>query len=100
MLAEEEKVKSLEMKKIALTSQYKSFLEAVVQECEEDFEGDIEVLMNRHRTLEAGNQELHQENSDRTRRLDSLREKCMRVQTELQNQHLMNSRDLHNCQQT
>mmetsp|Transcript_59467 Transcript_59467/g.159265 ORF Transcript_59467/g.159265 Transcript_59467/m.159265 type:complete len:433 (-) Transcript_59467:108-1406(-) len=99
-LREQEKLKATEQKKIAQMAQYKKFLAAVVQECEEDFEGDIEVLMNRHSTLEAGNQELHQANNGLTERLDKTREECLRVQTQLQNEHLMISSRLHECQVT
>jgi len=97
---EQEALKAAEQKKIAQLSKYKQFLAAVVQECEEDFEGDIEVLMNRHNTLEAGNRELHQANGALTERLDRAREECLRVQTKLQNEHLMISSRLHECQVT
>mmetsp|Transcript_49611 Transcript_49611/g.106227 ORF Transcript_49611/g.106227 Transcript_49611/m.106227 type:complete len:468 (+) Transcript_49611:53-1456(+) len=99
-LDEQEVLKSTEQKKIERTSQYKRFLEVVVQECEEDFEGDIENLMNRHNTLEAGNAELHQANAELTSRLSRVREECLRVQTKLQNEHLMISSKLHECQVT
>lgn len=97
-LHEQEQVKAALQKKIGQTSQYRKYLERVVQECEEDFEGDVEVLMSRHGTLEAGNIELHQSNEDLTARLDRAREECLRVQTKLQNEHLMMSSRLHECQ--
>jgi len=97
-LRQKELSKEIESQKIARTSQYKSFLEHVVQECQEEFEGDIEVLINRHATLEAGSQELNQANEDLSARLDRVRDECLRVQTKLQNEHLMISSQLHECQ--
>lgn len=97
-LREQEETKAAEQRKIHRTSVHKHFLETVVQYCVEDFEGDIEVLMNRHTTLEAGNQELNQANFDLTKQLDRIREECLRVQTKLQNEHLMISSKLHECQ--
>jgi len=97
-LQEKERVKAAVQKKIAQTSQYRKYLERVVKECEEDFEGDVEVLMNRHSTLDAGNKELHHSNEDLSVRLDRAREECLRVQTKLQNDHLMISSRLHECQ--
>jgi len=99
-LNEQEHLKAVEHNKIAQLSKYKRFLTTVVQECEEDFEGDVEVLMNRHRTLEAGNKELHQSAASLTENLDRTREECMRVQTKLQNEHLMISSSLHESQVT
>jgi len=99
-LSEQERIKEGEQKKIAQLERYKKFLAAVVQDCEEDFEGDIEVLMNRHSTLEAGNRELHEANAKMTDRWDRTREECLRVQTKLQNEHLMISSRLHECQVT
>lgn len=97
-LKDHEVTKSVELRSISRSSVHKKFLETVVQHCVEDFEGDIEVLMNRHMTLEAGNQELNQANSDITKQLDRIREECLRVQTKLQNEHLMISSKLHECQ--
>eukprot|EP00928_Gymnodinium_smaydae_P083364 TRINITY_DN66603_c0_g1_i1.p1 TRINITY_DN66603_c0_g1~~TRINITY_DN66603_c0_g1_i1.p1 ORF type:complete len:454 (+),score=148.80 TRINITY_DN66603_c0_g1_i1:46-1362(+) len=97
-LRDQEAGKADEQKKIAQTAQYKRFLEAVVQHADPEYEGDIENLMNRHRTLEAGNRELFQTNSDLITRLDHKREEALRVQTKLQNEHLMISSQLHECQ--
>lgn len=93
-----EAAKEMEARKIMQTARYRHYLEAVVKECEEEFEGDIETLMNRHRTLEAGNKELHETNVSLTSRLDKLREECNRVQTKLQTDHLMISSQLHESQ--
>eukprot|EP00930_Biecheleria_cincta_P059537 TRINITY_DN45248_c0_g1_i1.p1 TRINITY_DN45248_c0_g1~~TRINITY_DN45248_c0_g1_i1.p1 ORF type:complete len:447 (-),score=132.14 TRINITY_DN45248_c0_g1_i1:79-1419(-) len=90
--------RSIEHTKIEKTMQYKQFLEQVLQECQEEFEGDIEVLMNRYATLEAGSQELSQANEDLSARLDRVRDECLRVQTKLQNEHLQISSQLHECQ--
>jgi len=95
---EHETVKEDQLKKIALFSRYKKFLEMVVLECEADFEGDVEVLINRYNTLEAGNQELFQANAGLTSQLDRVRDECQRVQTRLQNEHLRISSQLHECQ--
>merc|ERR1711998_76119 len=54
--------KDAEMKRIQQNSRYKRYLDAVVQQYEEDFEGDVENLIQRHVTLEAGNDELHKQN--------------------------------------
>lgn len=97
-LAEQEATKAAEQRKIRQTSQYKEFLEAVVQECDEDFEGDIELLMNRHSTLEQGNIELHRANGEVSGRFDELREKHLREQSMLQDEHLKISSQLHECQ--
>jgi len=99
-LACQEDSRSSEQKKIDRTARYRRFLEMVVQECEEDFEGDIEILMNRHNTLEAGNRELHQSNAQLTSKLDRMREEFLRETTQLQNEHLMISSQLHECQVT
>jgi len=95
---EHETVKEDQLKKIALFSRYKKFLEMVVLECQADFEGDTEVLINRHKTLEAGNKELFQANSALTGQLDRVRDECQRMQTRLQNEHLRISSQLHECQ--
>lgn len=97
-LKEQEVVKEAELNKIAQTNRFKKFLEAAVQEQEEDFEGDIEVLMKRHNRLVAANLELHQTNKAETTRLDLMREECQRVQAEMQNKHLMISSQLHKSQ--
>jgi len=95
---EHEGMKEDQQKKITLFSRYKKFLEMVVMEQETDFEGDVEVLINRHNTLEAGNKELFQANSGLTSQLDRVRDECQRVQTRLQNEHLRISSQLHECQ--
>lgn len=64
----------------------------------EEYEGDVEVLMNRYTTLAAGNKELHETSAHLTKRLDGKREESTRVQTKLQNEHLMISSNLHACQ--
>jgi len=99
-LSEQQAGRELELSRIERMAAHKKFLEAVVQDGEEEFEGDVEVLINRHKTLQAGNQELHQTNGDLTHRLDTLREECVRVQTKLQNDHLMMSSQLNDRQLT
>eukprot|EP00441_Pelagodinium_beii_P035756 CAMPEP_0197651758 /NCGR_PEP_ID=MMETSP1338-20131121/34013_1 /TAXON_ID=43686 ORGANISM="Pelagodinium beii, Strain RCC1491" /NCGR_SAMPLE_ID=MMETSP1338 /ASSEMBLY_ACC=CAM_ASM_000754 /LENGTH=444 /DNA_ID=CAMNT_0043226489 /DNA_START=47 /DNA_END=1381 /DNA_ORIENTATION=+ len=97
-LRQKEQSKNTESAKITKTQHYKSFLEEVMQETQEEFDGDIEVLINRYATLEAGSQELIQANDDLSVRLDRVRDECLRVQTKLQNEHLMISSQLHVCQ--
>jgi chromosome segregation ATPase len=96
-LREQEAAKENEQKKILKYAQYKKYLEVVVGTYGE-YEGDIEVLMNRYTTLAAGNRELHETSATLTKRLDERREESTRVQTELQNEHLMLSSNLHACQ--
>jgi hypothetical protein len=95
---EHEAMKEDQLKKIALFSQYKKFLEMVVTEQEADFEGDTEVLINRHNTLEAAHKELKKANAALTSQLDRARDECQRVQTRLQNENLSISSHLHECQ--
>jgi len=97
-LRQKEQSKNTEQDKIAKTQHYKTFLEEVMQENQEEFDADIEVLINRYATLEAGSQELAQANDDLSARLDRVRDECLRVQTVLQNEHLMISSQLHVCQ--
>lgn len=78
-------------------TRHKQYLEDVVGKCEDDFEGDIDALINRHQTLEAGNQELHISNNRLTVGLDQKREEWKDVQTNLQNEHLQISSKLHEC---
>jgi len=96
-LSENEKAREVEQRKIARTVQYKGFLEAVVESAEE-FEGDIEILIGRYNTLERSNAELHQANTTRLRELDGLREEVTRTQTKLENERLMISSQLDECQ--
>jgi chromosome segregation ATPase len=99
-LAEQEVLKENEKKKIAKTLHYKKFLDAVVNDYWEDFQGDIENLMNRHKTLEAGNAELHQTGGALTEQLDSKREEAQRVKSRLQSEHLVIGSQLHESQVT
>jgi len=89
-------LKATEEKKIAKTAEYRKSLESVV--LEQDEYDDIETLMNRYNTLEAGHRELFQSNSDLTSRLDREREECLKEQAVLQNKHLVMSSQLHECQ--
>jgi len=84
--------------KIARASGHKAFLESVVQECEEDFEGDIKVLMNRYHTLDAEKRALHMRNTALATQLNQVREESLKVQTELQTDLMMDSSRLHEAQ--
>lgn len=95
---EQELARKIDQQKIQQISKYKRFLEEVVQCGEEDFEGDIEVLINRYATLEAGQEELQKSDQELQVRLDRAREECLKLQTKLQNEHLMISSKLHECQ--
>mmetsp|Transcript_10271 Transcript_10271/g.24680 ORF Transcript_10271/g.24680 Transcript_10271/m.24680 type:complete len:427 (+) Transcript_10271:44-1324(+) len=97
-LLEKEQQRDTEQGKIGKMAQYRNFLEHVIHESQEEFGDDIEVLMNRHATLEGGSQELTQANDEQSARLDRVRDECTRVQTKLQNEHLAISSQLHKCQ--
>merc|ERR1719327_714982 len=92
----EEKI--MEEKIIAQNSQFKKYLESVVQENEEDFKGEIENLLNRHNTLKGGNAELQQQDVEVNRLLDKKREDFQREYTKLQNEQLMVNSEFHNQQ--
>merc|ERR1712230_205672 len=87
-----------EEKIIAQNSQFKKYLESVVNENEEDFKGEIENLLNRHNTLKGGNAELQQQDVEVNRKLDRRREDFQREFTKLQNEQLMVNSDFHNQQ--
>merc|ERR1719235_1189217 len=90
--------KLVEEKTIAQNSQFKKYLESVVQENEEDFKGEIENLLNRHNTLKGGNAELQQQDVEVNRLLDKKREDFQREYTKLQNDQLMVNSEFHNQQ--
>lgn len=90
--------KNQEMKIIAQNAQYKKYLESVVQENEEEYEGEIENLLNRHQTLEQGNIELQNHNAQVNARLDRRREELARDVAKLQNEQLMMNSELHGDQ--
>lgn len=98
-LQHQEQAKELVVKHIQKTAQYQQFLELTSQ-CEPEYDGDVELLMNRHSTLEAGNHELHKQNATLSMELDELREKLVRLQTTLQTEHLMFSSQLQECEST
>jgi len=100
-LEEKEILKALEHKKISQTAHHKTFLESVCHDARlfgEDFGTDIENIMNRHNTLEAGNQELHETSEDLTERLDSKRQEAVRVRSKLESDRLIIGSQLHECQ--
>ncbi|CAK0873238.1 unnamed protein product, partial [Prorocentrum cordatum] len=97
-LASQEAARAAEQRRIGHVSMYKEFLEEVVSVCEHEFENDVGVLLNRHRTLEQSNAELHRANREMTGRLDELRERHQRESSALQNEHLRVSSLLHDCQ--
>lgn len=97
-LEENRERKEVEVRRIQQNSHFKRYLDSVVFQFDEDFEGDIENLMNRHLTLEAGNEELHNANEKLTAELDKTREEWLRVQAKLQNDQLMINSTLHECQ--
>lgn len=98
-LHQHERAKELELKHIQKTAHYKEFLENA-SHCQAAYDGDVELLMNRHSTLKAGNHELHKQNAKLSAEVDELREKLSRLQTSLQTEHLMFSSQLHECQST
>jgi chromosome segregation ATPase len=90
--------KNMEEKIINANSQFKKYLESVVQENEEDFKNEIENLLNRHNTLKGGNAELQQQDVEVNRLLDKRREDFQREYTKLQNEQLMVNSEFHNQQ--
>jgi chromosome segregation ATPase len=96
---EHEAAKEEQLKKIALFSRYKKFLDMVMeQESPQQGYSEVEDLISRHNTLEAAHEELLQANRGLTSQLDRVRDECQRVQTRLQNEHLRISSQLHECQ--
>lgn len=89
--------KTFEQQQIARAKQHKAFLENVVLE-EEDFEGDIKVLMNRYDRLDAEKQSLHLRNTQLEGQLNQVREELAKVQAELQTEQMMSSSRLHESQ--
>lgn len=81
--------RDLELKMIETGTLYKNYLEWVAKEYEEDFEADIDNLLNRYRTLEDGHSELLQANQKLSDMHDATSEEWRRVKTELQNERLM-----------
>lgn len=82
-LKQKELSRDTEQAKIARMARYRDFLEHVIYESQDEFGDDIEVLMNRYTTLEAGSQELHQANEEFVLRLDKLREEFTKVHARL-----------------
>jgi len=89
--------KELELKKIEQNMLYKEYLESVVKEYEEDFENDIENLLNRYRTLEDSHTELLQANQKLSDVHDETSDEWRRVKAELQNERLILEGDVHHC---
>jgi chromosome segregation ATPase len=90
--------KNAEMRVISQNSQYKKYLESVVAENEEEYEGEIENVLNRHQTLEQGNLELQAQDVQVNAELDKRREEFQRKVTELTNAQLMINSELHGHQ--
>jgi len=97
-IKEHEEGRAAEEKQIERAAEHKAFLESVVQECEEDFEGDIKVLMNRFHTLRDEKESLHSRNSALASQLNQVREEMLKVQAELQTEQMMGSSRLHESQ--
>lgn len=100
-LQEQHIVAETEQKKISRTEKYKRYLEEVVAECKDEFEGDIEVLMNRYVTLRQGHEELCKTKERLDNSLDKVREECTpgsRAQVKMENDKLMWESQLHERQ--
>jgi len=97
-LYEREEARAAEQRKIDRILQYKTYLERVVNERQDLFKGEIEVLMNRCGTLEARNVELYDTGTALSTQLERTREEYLRERTTLQNDHLMTSSHLHESQ--
>lgn len=83
------------VKQIDKISHYKHFFEKVVTEYEDEFEGDLENLINREAALRKGAQELEGKNTKLQEKLDKLREAWIIDQTRLQNEQLVLNSTLH-----
>jgi len=97
-MQEYEESRTCEEAKIQRAAEHKAFLERVVQECEEDFEGDIKVLINRYHTLDGEKTSLHQRNKDLETELNIIREESLKEQTETQTEQMLSSSRLHESQ--
>jgi len=94
-------VQEAETKKISRTEKYKRYLEEVVTECKDEFEGDIEVLMNRYITLRQGHLELCRTKDSLDLELDKVREECTpgsKAQVVMENKKLTKESKLHERQ--
>jgi len=98
-ISQNEEDKTYEEGQIARAAEHKTYLEQVVQE-EEDFEGDIKVLMNRYDRLESEKQSLHQKNTALASKLNQVREELLKVQAAQQTEQMMSSSRLHESQVT
>lgn len=76
-------------KRIKQNAHIKHFLDSTVKVYEEEFDGEVENLMNRYLTLESGNTELSEANSELTTVLDQQRERWQKEQLKLQNEMLV-----------
>jgi len=85
------------VKQIDKISHYKYFFEKVVTEYEEEFEGDLENLINREGALRKGAVELEGKNTKLQEKLDKLRDAWITDQTRLQNEQLVLNSTLHEC---
>eukprot|EP00400_MALV-I_sp_L67-5_P000806 gene806-983_t len=85
-------------KTIADNEHIKHFLESTVKEYEEEFDGDVENLINRWKTLVSGNKELSDANNKLTSELDVQRDAWQKEHAKLQNECLVNNSSLHEYQ--
>lgn len=97
-IEEHEDDKLFEEREIDKASEHKAFLEGAVQDCEQDFEGDIKVLMNRYHTLDAEKQSLHQRNTQLATQLNRVRENWLKIQADMQTEQMVSSSRLHEAQ--
>mmetsp|Transcript_48510 Transcript_48510/g.104542 ORF Transcript_48510/g.104542 Transcript_48510/m.104542 type:complete len:463 (+) Transcript_48510:24-1412(+) len=97
-IKEQEDNRVEEEEEIRRAAEHKAFLERVVLECEEDFENDIKVLMNRYQTLDAERQSLHNRNKELEMDLNRTREESLKDQAEMQTAQMVSSSRLHEDQ--
>lgn len=89
--------KELEQKRIARFARYKKYLELVVRE-DVEFDGEVENVHSRYRTLLEGNLELRRAQAAVTAKLDTSREEWQRKLSRIQSEQLMSNSEFHECQ--
>eukprot|EP00743_Colponemidia_sp_Colp-15_P002020 GILK01002194.1.p1 GENE.GILK01002194.1~~GILK01002194.1.p1 ORF type:complete len:411 (+),score=84.84 GILK01002194.1:51-1283(+) len=77
---------------------YSSYLEQTATTAEEEFQGDIETLVNRYNTLAEGNRELRTSVDGASAEADDIRQNLINLQKETQNEILVNNATIHRHQ--
>eukprot|EP00742_Colponemidia_sp_Colp-10_P002051 GILJ01002191.1.p1 GENE.GILJ01002191.1~~GILJ01002191.1.p1 ORF type:complete len:411 (-),score=78.87 GILJ01002191.1:136-1368(-) len=77
---------------------YSRYLEQTATTAEEEFQGDIETLVNRYNTLAEGNRELRTSVDGASAAADDIRQNLINLQKETQNEILVNNATIHRHQ--